>query len=80
MKFQDNISMPHTHTHGQADTNMPLLFQSWGHNQLTGISTTRGERRLISIRCLKDCVEGKSVISCRMMHNLVKIYHVLHEL
>ena len=41
MKFQDDISMPHSsvhtyihtyiHTYGQAETNMSLLFQSWGH-------------------------------------------------
>ena len=28
-------------------------------NQLTVMCTTRGERRLISIRCQKECVESK---------------------
>ena len=38
MKFQDDISNmnththTHTHTYGQAKTNMPPLFQSWGHS------------------------------------------------
>ena len=49
-------------------------------NQLTVMCTNRGEGRLISIRCLKECVESKVVISCGMMHNLIKIYHVVLEL
>ena len=49
-------------------------------NQLTVMCTTRGERRLISIECQKECVESKLVISCRMMHNWIKIYHVVQEL
>ena len=52
-------------------------------NQLTIMCKTRGERRLISIRYQKECMESKLVnlvISCRMMHNLVKIYHVVQEL
>ena len=37
MKFQDDISMPHTHTHTHTNTDKPKptcppLFQSWGHN------------------------------------------------
>ena len=35
---------------------------------------THGERRSISIRRQKVCVDSKLVISCRMTHNLIKIY------
>ena len=32
MKFQDDISMPHTHTHTDKPKPIcPPLFQSWGH-------------------------------------------------
>ena len=41
--------------------------------------TTRGERRLISIRCQKECVESKLVMFCRMVHDLVKIYQVVQD-
>ena len=33
------------------------------NDQLTIMCTTRGERRLISIRCQKECVESEMVIS-----------------
>ena len=49
-------------------------------NQMIVMCTTRGEIRLISIRCQKEGVESNLVISCRMMHNLIKIYHVVQEL
>ena len=39
--------------------------------------TTYGELRLISIWYQKECLESKLVISCRMMHNWVKIYYIL---
>ena len=39
--------------------------------------TTRGERRIISFRCQKECMESKLVISGRMMHNLIKLHHVV---
>ena len=41
-------------------------------NQLTVMCTTRGERRLIGFRCHKACMKSKLIISCRMMHNLIK--------
>ena len=34
------------------------------YNNLTIMCTTRGERRLISIQCQKDCVENKLFIFC----------------
>ena len=46
-------------------------------NQLTVMCTTRGEGRLISIQCQKECMESKLDISCRMMHNWINIYHVV---
>ena len=42
-------------------------------NQLTVMCTTHDERILISIRCQKEYVE---IISCIMIHNWTKIYHV----
>ena len=41
-------------------------------NQLTVMCTTLGERRLIGFRCHKACMKSKLIISCRMMHNLIK--------
>ena len=41
-------------------------------NQLTVICTTHGERRFIGFRCHKTCMKSKLIISCRMMHNLIK--------
>ena len=49
-------------------------------NQLTIMYTTRGERRLIRSWCHIECVENKKVISCRMMHNWIKLYHVVQDL
>ena len=42
-------------------------------NQLAVMCATDGERRLISIRCQKECVESKLAIYCRMMHNLIRM-------
>ena len=47
------------------------------YNQLTVMCTTRGEHRLISFRCQEECMECKLVISCRMLHNLIKIHHMV---
>ena len=41
-------------------------------NQLTVMCTTRGERRSIGFRCHKACMKSKLIISCRIMHNLIK--------
>ena len=49
-------------------------------DELTVMCTTRGERRLISIRCKKECVENKLAISYRMLHNLITTYHVVQVL
>ena len=43
----------------------------------TEAGTACGVRRLISIRYQKECVESKWLISCRMMHYSIKIYHVV---
>ena len=37
-------------------------------------------RRWLSIMCMEACMESKLVITCRMMHNWIKIYHVVQEL
>ena len=41
-------------------------------NQLTVMCTTRGERRSIGFWCHKACMKSKLIISCRIMHNLIK--------
>ena len=58
------------------------IFSSETHipDQLTIMCTTRGEHRLISIRSQKECMERKLPISCRMIHNCTKIFHVVQEL
>ena len=43
MKFQDDISMPHTHVHTHTHTDKPKpicppLFQSWGHKKYKVLS------------------------------------------
>ena len=43
--------------------------------ELTGMCTANGEYTVPEGMCGK-----KLVISCRMMHNLIKIYHVVQEL
>ena len=53
---------------------LPDYYRLLHENQLTVMCTTRGERRFISIRCQKECVESKLVISCRMMHHWSKAY------
>ena len=54
----------------------PAITEYFQDNQLTVMCTTRGERRIISFLCQKECMERKFVISCRIMHNLIKLHHV----
>ena len=46
-------------------------------NQLTVIFATRGERRINSFRCQKECMKRKLVIYFRKMLNLIKLHHVV---
>ena len=57
-------------------TNIQTKREYAKKNQLNVMCTTRDERSSIDMRCQKECVESKLVISRRMMHNLIKIYHV----
>ena len=48
------------------------FFEDFTKESTGLMCTTRGERRLICFRCQKACMKGKMIISCRMMHNLIK--------
>ena len=49
-------------------------------NQLAEMCTTCDEPKLFSFQCQEESVESKLVISCRMMHNWIKIDHAVQEL
>ena len=49
-------------------------------SKLDVMCTTRGERRLMNIGYQKEYVESRLVITCRMMHNWIEIYHCVQAM